>query len=274
MSRENEAYMPAEMVRRVLESATPDVILIGGQALAYWMGFYDIRTPGAAAPAISRDVDFFTRDAANTGPLKLFARAIRGREEVKDIRNLSVLIGSAIAPAEDGRIYNVDLLHDVVGVKRDRLEANAVRVPIPGSSVVLRVMHPLDVLQSRNVNLHSLPEKQDEAGQLQLRLAIEVANAYLEQQIEAILQDNEATDQQRQRNVFDVISTVVEYSTEDAARKNAERHGIYLADAIPAWRIESDVFWQKQWPHLRERMSPDYAEQCEVRASRRSSPKP
>lgn len=274
MSRENEAYMPAEMVRRVLESVTPDVMLIGGQALAYWMGYYDIRTPDAAAPAISRGVDFFTRDAANTGPLKLFSRAIRGREEVNDIRNLSVLIGSAIAPAEEGRIYNLDLLHDVVGVQRDRLEANAVRVPIPGASVVLRVMHPLDVLQSCNVNLYSLPEKQDEAGQFQLRLAIEVANAYLEQQIEAILQDNEATDQQRQRKVFDVVRTVVEYSTEDAARKNAERHGIYLADAIPAWHIESDVFWQKQWPNLRESMSPDYAEQCEARANRRSSPQP
>jgi hypothetical protein len=272
--RENEAYMPAELVRRVLESATPDVMLIGGQALAYWMGFYDIRAPSDSAPAISRDVDFFTHDAANTGPLKLFARAIRGREEVNDIRNLSALIGSAIAPAEEGRIYNVDLLHDVVGLQRDRLEANAVTVPLPGTSAVLRVMHPLDVLQSRNANLHSLPEKQDETGQLQLRLAIEVARAYLEEQIEAIAQDNEATDQQRQRAVFDAIGTVGDYSTEDAARKNAERYGICLADAIPAWRIESDVFWEKQWPRLRERMSPDHAEQCEERANRSSPPRP
>jgi hypothetical protein len=266
--------MPLELVQRVVESAPTDVVLIGGQALAYWMGFYDVRAPASTAPAISRDVDFFTPNAGNSEPLKQFARAIRGRAEVNDIRNLSPLIGSAMAPAEEGRVYNVDLLHDVVGLKGDRIEANAVRVPVPGTTCVLRVMHPLDVLQSRNANLHSLVEKQDEVGQLQLRLAIEVARAYLEEQIEAIAKNTSATAEQRHRAVFDAIRIVSEYATEDAARKNAERYGIYLANAIPAWLIESNVFWEKQWPHLRNRMSPDYVDQCEEWAERNSSPRP
>jgi hypothetical protein len=264
--------MPAELVQRVLESAPPDVVLIGGQALAYWMGHYAIHAPSSAAPAISRDVDFFTRNAANTDPLTHFARAIHGRAEVSDPRGLSALIGSAIAPAEEGRIYNVDLLHDVVGLKRDRIEANAVSVPVPGTSIMLRVMHPLDVLQSRNANLHTLVEKQDETGQLQLRLAIEVARKYLEEQIETITQDNVATAEERQRAIFDAIGTVSDYSTGDAARKNAERYGICLADAIPAWRIDSDVFWERQWPRLRDRMSPGYVDKCKELAGRKSLP--
>lgn len=274
MSRENEAYMPAELVQRVLESAPPDVVLIGGQALAYWMGHYAIHTPGSTAPAISRDVDFFTRDAANTAPLMQFARAIRGRAQVRDTQGLSALIGSATAPAEEGRVYNVDLLHDVIGLKRDRIEANAVSVPVPGTSIMLRVMHPLDVLQSRNANLHSLVEKQDEAGRLQLRLAIEVARKYMEEQIGTAAQDKVATREERQRAVFDAIATVSDYSTKDAATKNAERHGIYLADAIPAWGIDSDVFWRRQWPRLRKRMSPGYVQKCEERAGRKSLPGP
>lgn len=260
--------MPADLVQRVLESATPDVMLIGGQALAFWMGVYDIQAPASAGPAISRDIDFFTGNAANSVPLKRFARAIHGREHINDLRNLSALIGSAVAPAEEGRIYNVDLLHDVVGLKRDRLQSNAVLVPLPGAKTELRVMHPLDVLQSRNANLHGLAEKQDDAGQLQFRLAIDVARAYLEEQIEAVAMDRTTTPQERQRLVFDLISTVSDYSTEDAARKNAERYGIHLADAIPAWRIDSEVFWQKQWPHLRVRMSADYAAQCEQKGGR------
>lgn len=262
--------MPPELVQRVLEHAPADVLLIGGQALAYWMGVYDVRAPSDAdaPPAISRDVDFFTPSAANTGPLKEFALALRGNAAVKDIRALSALIGSAVAPAEDGRVYNVDLLHAVVGLKRDRLEANAVEVSLPGGHA-LRVMHPLDVLQSRNANLYSLVEKQDETGQLQLRLAIEVARAYLEEQFDAI-----AKSQERRRAIFDLIRPVTDYAAEDAARKNAERHGIHVADAIPAWRIESDVFWEKQWPHLRMRMSTDYADQCEERACRQSAPRP
>lgn len=266
--------MPPELVQRVLESATPGEVLIGGQALAYWMGVYDVRLPIGAGPAISRDVDFFTRDAGNSASLKLFARAIGGHAHVNDIRNLSALVGSAIAPAGDGRVYNVDLLHDVVGLQRDRIESNAVAVQLPGTDAVLRIMHPLDVLQSRNANLHSLAEKQDETGQLQLRLAIEVARTYLDEQIEAIARNEKMTGQQRQRAILDVIGTVADYSAEDAARKNAARYGIHLADAIPAWRIESRMFWSKQWPHLRERMSPAYAGQCEEWADRNSSPAP
>lgn len=251
--REQEAFMPEELVERVLRSAPPGVVLIGGQALAYWMAYYDIDAPEGGAPAISRDVDFFTPDPENWAPLKAFARAIHGRAEKRDIRALSALIGSAVAPTGDGRLYIVDLLHDVIGLDREHVTANAVPVFVPGTDIELRVMHPLDVLQSRNANLHSLAEKQDNAGKLQLRLSIDVARAFLEQQMESAAWDD----------YVDAIRTVGQYAKEDAARKNAERYGIHLADAIPAWLIDLDVFWEKQWPHLRERMSPEHAEKCE-----------
>ncbi len=266
MSREDEAYMPPELVQRVLERAPPDVVLIGGQALAYWMGYYGIHDPAGIAPAVSRDVDFFTRDASNFHPLRQFADAIGGRAEVRDIRALSALIGSAVAPAGEGRVYNVDLLHAVVGLERESIEANAVMVAVPGTELMLRVMHPLDVLQSRNANLHSLTEKQDEAGQWQFRLAIEVARAYLEEQINAIDEDPDLSEAERRRKTFDAIGPVSDYASQDAARKNAERYGIHLADAIPVWRISADVFWRKQWPYLRERMSPGHVERCEQRS--------
>ena len=166
---------------------------------------------------------------------------------------LSALIGSAVAPTDDGRLYIVDLLHDIVGLDRQDVAANAVPVHVPDSGVTLRVMHPLDVLQSRNANLHLLPEKQDEAGQLQLRLAIEVARAFLEERMESAQWDD----------IADFVHTVGQYAREDAARKNAERYSVHLADAIPAWLIDLDVFWEKQWPHLRQRMSRQHAERCE-----------
>lgn len=268
------ATMPAEMVRRVLESSTMEDLLVGGQALAYWMGIYNIHIPDDSAPAVSRDVDFFTRNAANTAPLQRFARAIGGRSEVNNHHNLSVLIGCAIASAPDDHFYLVDLIHSVNGIRSDRLEENAVTVTLPDSLATLRVMHPLDVLQSRNVNLHVLVEKQNEVGQMQFRLAIEVARAYLEEHIVAIAGAADLTDPERNRAVADAISAVQDYSRGDAAKKNAERYGIHLADAIPAWRIESDEFWEKQWSHLRERMSVDYADHCEALADRGSSPSP
>lgn len=265
MSRDNEAFMPADMIRRVLDSATPDVVLVGGQALAYWMAVFGIHQPDGVEPAISRDVDFFAIDAANVAPLTRFARAIGGRRHLERIESLPVLIGSAIAPADDDRIYNVDLIQQVVGIDRADVEKHAVEVRLPGENGTLRVLHPVHVLQSRNANLHKLPEKQDAIGSLQYRLAIDVARAYLGRRIDAIRVRPDLDADARERAVFDAIRRVVAYASEDAAKKNAERYGIHLADAIPAWRIESPAFWEKQWPHLRQRMSEGYAHECERR---------
>lgn len=268
MSRDGEAYLPRDLVDRVIDSASPDVVLVGGQALAYWMDYYRITAP-TNLPAISRDVDFFTRDPANSAPLAGFARAIHGRKEVLPASANSALVGSAIAPAEDERIYNVDLLHTVIGIERADVEAKAVDVTLPGGKAI-RVMHPLHVLQSRNANLHQLVEKQDDMGRLQFSLAIGVARAFLAQQLDRLAHDASLTAKDRDRAAFDLIAVVSDYASGDAARKNAERYGIHLADAIPAWLVATPVFWEKQWPHLRERMSPAYASECARRASRPS----
>jgi hypothetical protein len=263
---EREAYFPPALVDRVLRSADSDVVLVGGQSLAFWMDRYGIEH-GMRQPAVSRDVDFFTPNATNTAPLHRFAKAIGGEARIQEMRALTALIGSAIAPAEDDLVYNVDLLHSVFGLDREEVFANAMEVR-SRDGTRFRVMHPLDVLQSRNANLHKLREKQNALGEQQFRLAIEVARAWLEEQIDLITRDASLSEHDRDRAIFDVIAAVDEYSAEDAARKNAARYGIFLADAIPAWRIASPVFWSKQWQFLRARMSPAYAHLCEERAGR------
>ena len=265
MSREYEAFMPPAMIRRVFESASPGVVLVGGQALAFWAGYYNVAEPAGLAPAISRDVDFFTADPANSAPLAAFARAIRGRAHVVEASAITALVGQAIAPAEGGGIYNVDLLHQVVGLDRADIGKHAVEVSLPEGTATIRVMHPVHVLQSRNANLHVLADKRNEIGCKQFTLAIAVARAYLEDRIDAIGQLHGLGERQRERAVLSAVSRVLEYAGDDAARKNAERYGIFLADAIPAWRITSPVFWSKQWQFLRARMSPAYVAECEQR---------
>ena len=267
MSQAGEATMPPDLVLRVLDRAGDDVVLIGGQALAFWMDRFGVRPP-ASLPAVSRDVDFFTRSAANSAPLKGFAEAIRGRATVLPPEAISALVGSAIAPADDDRVYNVDLLHSVIGLSRDEVEANAVTAHIEGIGHPVRVMHPLHVLQSRNANLHELREKQDELGRLQFRLAIEVGRRFLESEIDRLEGESGVSRETTGRAVLDLVAVVADYAGEAAAKKNAQRHGICLADAIPAWRIASAAFWKHQWPHLRTRMSPDYAALCEQRAGK------
>jgi hypothetical protein len=264
VGNDREAYFPPELVDRVLRSAQTDVVLVGGQALAFWMDRFGIEH-ALRQPAVSRDIDFFTPNAANTAPLHRFAKAIGGQAKFQDIRALTALIGSAVAPAEGDLVYNVDLLHAVFGLDREDVMANAMEVR-SRNGTSFRVMHPLDVLQSRNANLHKLRDKQNALGEQQFRLAIEVARAWLEAQIDDLARETSLSDHDRDRAIFDLIGPVDEYSAEDAARKNAARYGIHLADAIPAWRISAPVFWSKQWQFLRARMSPAYARLCEERA--------
>jgi hypothetical protein len=253
------------MIQRVLECAGPDLVLVGGQALAFWASYFDVPQPAGLAPAISRDVDFFTADAANSAALAGFARAIGGRIRLQEMETVTALIGQAMATAPGEKIYNVDLLHQVIGLDRGEILKHAVDVSVPGSQATLRVLHPVHVLQSRNANLHVLEVKQDAIGQKQFALAIAVTRAYLEDRIDAIGKLHGLGERQRQRGALAAIRRVLEYAGEDAARKNAQRYGLHLADAIPAWCIASPEFWEKQWPHLRERMSPGYAAECERR---------
>jgi hypothetical protein len=265
LSGDEEAFMPPAMVRRVFESASPELVLVGGQALAFWAGYYDVPEPDDLGPAISRDVDFFSSSPVNSAPLRAFARAIGGRAIVQPIEALTALIGSAVAPAADGGVYNVDLIHQVFGLDKTEIEKHAVEVPLADSAARIRVLHPVHVLQSRNANLHKLASKQDEIGRKQFALSISVARAYLEERADAIEALHGLGEQQRQRAVLSAMHRVMEYASEDAARKNAQRHGLHIADAIPAWRIQSPSFWTGQWPHLRERMSPAYAAECDRR---------
>jgi hypothetical protein len=263
---EREAYLPRALIDRILRSATADVVLVGGQALAFWMDRFGIEHR-TGQPAVSRDIDFFTPDAANSAPLHRFAEAIDGEARIVDSRALTALIGSAVAPAQGELVYNVDLLHAVFGLDREDVIANAMEVSSPDGALFL-VMHPLDVLQSRNANLHTLREKQNSLGEQQFRLSIEVARAWLESEFGAIAADPQRSVRARERAVLALIGAVVEYAKADAAKKNAARYGIHLADAIPAWRVGAPAFWDKQWPNLRQRMSPAYAKQCEERALR------
>jgi hypothetical protein len=265
VSGDGEAFMPAAMVRRVFDSATPDLVLVGGQALAFWAGHYDVPEPEELGPAVSRDVDFFTSDPTNSAPLLAFARAIGGRAHVQSMEAITALIGSAVAAGEGGGTYNVDLLHQVIGLEPSEIEAHAVEVPLADSGTRIRVMHPVHVLQSRNANLHKLMSKQNDIGCKQFALAIATTRAYLEDRVAAVTAMRGVGERQRERAVFSAFRRVIEYAGDDAARKNAQRYGLHLADAIPAWLIASEQFWEQQWPHLRQRMSVEYASLCERR---------
>ncbi|MFG6431992.1 hypothetical protein ACG00Y_18875 [Roseateles sp. LYH14W] len=258
MSKRSEAATPPEVLKRLLTVATEEV-LIGGQALAVWLDHYGLTLPAGAPSAISNDVDFLARSAAAASRVHAFAKAIGGKVHLPNERALTALVGQAYLDISDEEYLNVDVMFKLVGLTADEVRRETVKFDVDGMSFL--VMHPLHVLRSRLVNLHKLPEKQNDKGELQLVLAIAVAREFLRRAVLTEALEDVATGRSPiQRYVNDVVVM----ARGDAGKKVAKRLGIRVADAIDPSLIPAGPFWDKAWPRIRPLMSPEWASQFSV----------
>ncbi len=255
MTRKIEAVTPPETIQRLLETAGDDLVLVGGQALAFWVDWYQLPEPQTDLPAISNDVDFLSRSAADRASVRRLADAIGGQSIYPAATALTSLVGQAILDVSDDEYVNVDIIFKIIGIKGETARRRAVRITPRQGRPGFLVMHPLDVLHSRLANLYELREKQNDKGRMQLALGIEVGRAFLRG--EAKLAN--ATDTAIGRSPIQAyVSAIERMAVEDAGRKVAARHGLHVADAIDPLLIPPGPFWTKRWPALQKLMSPAY----------------
>jgi hypothetical protein len=246
-----EAQTSPDVFLKLVEVAGED-ILIGGQALALWVEHYQIAVPEGVA-AISRDVDFLTDSPNARERVMRYAEALRGKTFFPSRRAITSLVGQAFLLLPDDEYINVDVLWRLVGLTAEQVRARAVTAE--RADLSFRVMHELHVLRSRLINLHELKEKQNEKGQLQLRLAIDVAREFLRS--EAVKFSIEETGAGRSP-LQPFFKEITKLARDDAGQKVAQRCGIHVADAIDPSLIPAGPFWDRQWPQLAHLMSPGY----------------
>ncbi len=247
VKRRVEAVTPPEIVHTLLSNSEND-ILVGGQALAYWAERYRLEIPTQFA-AISADVDFLTASAAEWASVHRYARALEGEAYFPDKRAMTSLVGQAFREISEQEYLNVDVLWSLVGLDSAKVAERAASVTMDG--VTFKVMHQLDVLKSRLVNLHKLRDKQNAKGEMQLRLAIGVAREFLREEAAEFAE----TLASGRSPIQYLVSEIERLAVEDAGRNVAARHGIHVADAIDPSLIPAGPFWTKRWPALRELMS-------------------
>lgn len=255
MKRKTEAITPPEVIEQVLRHAGDDVVLVGGQALGFWVEQYGLGVPAGYA-AISNDMDFLARSRADTASVQRFARIIKGHTLIPSERPLTALVGQAVLDVSDDEFINIDVIFKVIGLTAAAVRKRAVRVA-DGDSTFL-VMHPLDVLHSRLANLHQLPEKKEAKSLMQLAMAIDVAREFLRAEAERLAEAGKATALGRSP-IQGYVSAIEKLAVEDAGRKLAARHGLHVADAIDPSLIPAGPFWEKRWPALQGLMSATYA---------------
>ncbi len=234
-----------ELLARILELAGTDMILVGGQALAFWAAYYDVPAP---AIAVTKDVDFVgTRE-----DVERLARGLNGKATFRRQRDMTLLAGRIEKDLPGGDYINIDVLSRVYGdVSTDRLGKRSIVAESPAGK--FRVMHPLDVLQGRLENVYRIVEKQDEHGIAQLQLAVMMVREFL-----GDIASQEAPHQNTAARPVTLrhLRRIETLALSDAGRKVAKRYKVHVADAIdpqPVLHIES--FATKRLPQLLSLMS-------------------
>jgi len=235
-SHGREATLSADDVASILRICSPEGLLVGGQALAFWVDWLNVPRPAALASSITSDADFL-------GNSQLAARLGRGlgwKVWVPSLDDATPQLAKVTSTGPDGSIKQVDFLSGVVGLTSKDVRRRAKSLEVDGIGQVV-VMHPLDVLDSRIQNLHLLPAKRTEAGFAQARLAIAMVAAFI--RADAALQGERAALKQLDR--------VVAIADDYAAILVFVLYGIDVLQAVPLEAFPTTAeLHRTRWPQV------------------------
>lgn len=126
-----------------------DLVLVGGQALAFWARYYSIEPPDDLVPYVTLDVDFL----GGAVDARTFAAGLpAARVYIASLDDHTPSSARVVSNNVLGKTLEVDFLHSLAGLSERDVRNSAVSVDAPqGASI--RIMHPLHCLESRIVNL-------------------------------------------------------------------------------------------------------------------------
>ena len=222
---------------------TPEVVLVGGQALAFWAHYYRVRLPADLVPYVTLDVDFLGTSAH----AKAFADQLPGaRLFVPSLDDHTPSSGRVVARNVLGRTLEVDFLHSMAGLSESDVRRNAVDIEDPEGKLLVRVMHPVYCLESRIKNMILLPAKRDRFGVAQARLAVRVVRGH----IVHLLKNRDGL-----RKALKLVERVGEIALSEPGKRCAIEYRVDVLEAIPARLIPSSEFQQRRWPQLRRQVA-------------------
>ena len=175
-----EAVLSPDEVHRILEVCSPEGTLVGGQALGFWADHFDVPRPPDLIAAVSADVDFIGGSAL----AERLAKVLGWTPWIPSLDDATSQSGKVTFTLRDGSIKQVDFLYSVVGLATTDVIRRAIEMRVPEIGRV-RVMHPVDVLDSRIQNILLLAEKRTPAGIAQAHLATSVVHAFIRQEIQS-----------------------------------------------------------------------------------------
>jgi len=234
--RDIEAPLTPEDVQKILSICSPRGLLVGGQALAFWADHLRVERPANLVSGVTADADFIGDSAL----AKDLARHLGWQIWIPALDDATPQTGKVTHRTKSGEVKQVDFLSGVVGLTTKDLARRAIEVEMPDIGH-LRVIHPIDVLDSRIQNLHLLPEKRTVAGIAQARLAVDVARAFIRQEIAA----------RDERAGLKLLERVTDIAGDIAAVRVFLLYGIDPLKAVPLEDFRTTSALHKvRWPQI------------------------
>lgn len=201
--------LPHDEVQRILRRLKPlvterRVILVGGQAVSFWMRMLQPHSGELASmePLTSKDIDF----EGSAQSVRRAGDLLSGRVKVATMDDNTPNIGLVLFTDSDGFEREIDFIEAPLGLKQRDVRDTAVQLMLPDEdgepTIPLWVMHPERCMESRVVNAIALNKTQPLALR-QLRVSVICAQLWLryildhytdlpeEQRVRAVLNINE-----------------------------------------------------------------------------------
>jgi hypothetical protein len=234
--RQTEAPLTAEDVQQILSICSPRGLLVGGQALAFWADHLQVERPLNLVSGVTADADFIGDSAL----AKDLAKRLGWQIWIPALDDSTPQTGKVTHRTKSGQVKQVDFLSGVVGLTTKDLVRRAIEMEMPDIGR-LRVIHPIDVLDSRIQNLHLLFEKRTDAGIAQARLAVDVARAFI--RLEVATRDERAG--------LKLLERVAEIASDIAAVRIFLLYGIDPLKAVPLEDFRTTSALHKvRWPQI------------------------
>jgi hypothetical protein len=221
-----EIALTEEEIDQILRNCAGRALLVGGQALAFWAQHYQVKPLGVLSVNVTSDADFVgTAQVARDLSQSLKPMGWRyWQPSVDDATSQTAKLSKRV---EGQGIKQIDFLGSIIGLKTEGIQRRAVVLNL-ADGMLIRVLHPLDVLESRLKNLAQLPSKRSPQGVAQAHLAIDVLRCFLEQ----LLREEPA------RRLLDAIERVVRMAQDKSVETVFHDYGLDLLAAVPADRHE------------------------------------
>jgi hypothetical protein len=180
--RRTLSYADVKPVLERLGDLTEEIVLVGGQAVSFWVDFYATQVPALArlAPLTTTDIDF----VGDRHAVRICAERLDGDAKLPDFDDHTPNTGMVKFVDAAGDEQNIDFIDQPHGLTAREVYRTAVPVRVlddrgRSTNVTFRVMQPVLVMESRVHNTMALPGYRSTHSLQQLRVSVACARQYL-----------------------------------------------------------------------------------------------